>query len=130
MENPVIDSYLAIYAVVDDGLKKMDRVIAEAGAQHEAVRLLTSVTGIGVYSALVIYSEIGDGSRFPTEDHVFPYAGLVPRVHQSGNEQYHGGITKEGGLEILRGILSPCLTRMFIFCYTLLRNFNPTLVRV
>jgi transposase len=104
LHNPVIDSYLTIYEVVDDELKNMDRVIAEAGARHEEVRLLTSVTGIGVYSALVIFSEIGDGSRFPTEDHVFSYAGLVPQVHQSGNEQYHGRITKEGS-KYLRWIL-------------------------
>jgi transposase len=104
LHNPVIDSFLAIYEVVDDELKNMDRTVAKAGARHEEVKLLTSITGIGVYSALVIFSEIGDGSRFPTEDHVFSYAGLVPRVHQSGNEQYHGRITKEGS-KYLRWIL-------------------------
>jgi transposase len=92
----VVDSYLTIYEVVEEELKKVDRSIAEAGARYEEVKLLTSITGIGVYSALVIYSEIGDGSRFPTEDKVFSYAGLVPRVHQTGNEQYYGRITKEG----------------------------------
>ncbi|RZN44272.1 MAG: hypothetical protein EFT35_00140 [Methanophagales archaeon ANME-1-THS] len=65
LHNPFIDSFLAIYEVVDEELKHMDRVVAEAGARHEEVRLLKSITGIGVYSALVIYSEIGDGSRFP-----------------------------------------------------------------
>ncbi|HDS44513.1 MAG TPA: IS110 family transposase [Methanomicrobia archaeon] len=104
LHNPVIDSYLTIYAVVEDELKKMDRAIAEAGTRYEDVRLLTSIKGIGVYSALVIYSEIGDGSRFPTDDHVFSYAGLTPRVHQTGNEQYYGRITKEGS-KYLRWIL-------------------------
>jgi transposase len=104
LHNPVVDSYLTIYEVVEDELKKMDRVIAEAGARYEEVKFLTSITGIGVYSALVIYSEIGDGSRFPTEDNVFSYAGLIPRVHQTGNEQYYGRITKEGS-KYLRWIL-------------------------
>ena len=104
LHNPEIDSYLTIYEVVDDELKNMDRVIAEAGARHDDVRLLTSIKGVGVYSALVIFSEIGDGSRFPTEDHIFSYAGLVPRVHQSGNELFHGRITKEGS-KYLRWIL-------------------------
>jgi hypothetical protein len=31
LHNPVIDSYLTIYKVVEDELKKMDRAIAEAG---------------------------------------------------------------------------------------------------
>jgi transposase len=104
LHNTVIDSYLTIYEVVEEELKKMDRAIEEAGTQYEAVRLLTSIKGIGVYSALVIYSEIGDGSRFPTEDHIFSYAGLTPRVHQTGNEQYYGRITKEGS-KYLRWIL-------------------------
>jgi transposase len=104
LHNPVVDSYLTIYEVVEDELKKMDRVIAEEGTRYEEVGVLTSLKGIGVYSALVIYSEIGDGSRFPTEDHVSSYAGLVPRVHQSGHEQYYGRITKEGS-KYLRWIL-------------------------
>ena len=90
--------------MVEEEIKRADRAITDAGERHDEVKLLTSITGIGVYSALVIYSEIGDGSRFPTEDHVFSYAGLVPRVHQSGNEQYHGRITKEGS-KYLRWIL-------------------------
>jgi transposase len=104
LKNPSIDSFLTIYEAIEKELKKADRAIGEAGTRYEEVKLLTSITGIGVYSALVIFSEIGDGSRFPTEDHVFSYAGLVPRVHQSGNEQYHGRITKEGS-KYLRWIL-------------------------
>jgi transposase len=104
LHNPGVDSFLAIYEVVEKEIKSTDRAIVEAGARHEEVRLLTSITGVGVYSALVIFAEIRDGSRFPTEDHVFSYAGLVPRVHQSGNEQYHGRITKEGS-KYLRWIL-------------------------
>ena len=104
LHNPVVDAYLTIYEVVEDELKKVDRVIAEEGTRYEEVKVLTSITGIGVYSALVIYSEIGDGSRFPTEDPVFSYAGLIPRVHQTGNEQYYGRITKEGS-KYLRWIL-------------------------
>ena len=34
----------------------------------------------------------------------FSYAGLVPRVHQSGNTSYYGRITKEGS-KYLRWIL-------------------------
>ncbi len=60
MKNPVIDSYLMIYEAVEKEL----------------------------YSALIIYSEIEDCSRFSNEEKVFSYAGLVPRVHQSGNTSY------------------------------------------
>jgi transposase len=105
LKNPVIDSYLAIYETVEGELKKAEREIALAGERYDEVKLTTGIKGIGVlYSALIIFSEIGDGSRFPTEEKVFSYAGLVPRVHQSGNESYYGRITKEGS-RYLRWIL-------------------------
>jgi hypothetical protein len=44
--------------------------------------------GIGVYLALILYSEIEDCSRFSNKEKAFSYAGLVPRVHQSGNTSY------------------------------------------
>ncbi|MDI6885461.1 MAG: IS110 family transposase [archaeon] len=104
LKNPGIDSYLAIYETVERELKKAEREIEQAGQRYEEVKLLTGIKGIGVYSALIIFSEIGDGSRFPTEEKLFSYAGLVPRVHQSGKESYYGRITKEGS-RYLRWIL-------------------------
>jgi transposase len=58
LNNPVIDSYLAIYEVVEKEIKKADRAIGEAGARHEEVKLLTSIMGVCVYSALIIFSDI------------------------------------------------------------------------
>lgn len=104
LEIPFIASYLEIYEAVEKEIKKAEREIDQAGKRYGEVKLLTGIKGIGVYSALIVYSEVGDGSRFPTEEKVFSYAGLVPRVHQSGNESYHGRITKEGS-KYLRWIL-------------------------
>jgi transposase len=104
LKNPVIDSYLAIYEAVDREVKNAEREIEKAGKEYEEVKLLTGIKGIGVYSALIIYSEIEDCSRFSDEEKVFSYAGLVPRVHQSGNTSYYGRITKEGS-KYLRWIL-------------------------
>lgn len=104
LKNPVIDSYLAIYEAVEKEIKKVEGEIYRAGERYEEVKLLTGIKGIGVYSALIIFSEIGDCSRFPTEEKLFSYAGLVPRIHQSGKESYYGRITKEGS-KYLRWIL-------------------------
>ena len=104
LKNTVIDSYLAIYEVLEKEIKEAESRIEKAGKEYEEVKLLTGIKGIGVYSALIIFSEIGDGSRFPTEEKAFSYAGLVPRVHQSGEESYYGRITKEGS-KYLRWIL-------------------------
>ena len=87
LKNPSVDAYLEIHEAVENEIKKAEREIEEAGKRYDEVALLTGIKGIGVYSALIIYSEIEDGSRFPTEEKAFAFAGLVPRVHRSGNEK-------------------------------------------
>ena len=102
--DPLIESCLRIYEIVEGELKEAERRIGEAGERIEEVRLMSTIKGIGVYSALVIYSEIGEIERFQTEEKAFSYAGLVPSIHQSGEERYYGRITKEGS-KYLRWIL-------------------------
>ena len=104
LNNPEIDSYLAIYETVMREIKSADNEINREGIKDKEVKLLTTIPGIGIYSALLILSEIGDIHRFKSEEKLFSYAGLIPRVHQSGETNYHGRITKEGS-KYLRWIL-------------------------
>ncbi|MEM2178333.1 MAG: transposase [Candidatus Methanomethylicaceae archaeon] len=55
-----------------------------------------SIPGIGLYSALLIKSEICDIDRFPNGNHLCSYAGLVPIERNSGNRIKRGRIKKEG----------------------------------
>ena len=48
--------------------------------------------GAGVHIA----SEIGEISRFPTAKKLCGYTGLCPRVHQSGESDRRGPLTKQG----------------------------------
>lgn len=52
----------------------------------EDVRLLMTIPGVGLYSALMIKAEIGDVSRFPEALHLCSYAGLVPSERSSGGK--------------------------------------------
>jgi len=45
---------------------------------------------------LLIRSEIGPITRFPDYKRLVSWTGLAPSVHQSGNVEYHGRITKQG----------------------------------
>ncbi len=63
--------------------------------ENEETMLLTSIPGIGFFSALLIYAEIGDIKRFPNSKKLCSYAGLVPSIRQSGNKTITGKITKE-----------------------------------
>jgi len=125
--NPEIDSYLRIYKVLEGEIREAERKIEEVGRRYEEVRLLKGIKGIGVYSALIIYSEIGEVERFQTEAKALSYAGRVPRVHLSGNEKYYGNITREGSKYLrwilhvllnidyrgLKGFLRGCLESLF-----------------
>jgi len=58
---------------------------------------ITSIPGIGIHTAAVILSEIGDFSRFSSPDKILAYAGLVPYVYQSGEySSTHCHLVKHG----------------------------------
>ena len=46
--------------------------------------ILMTIPGIDYYSAIIIKNEIGEIERFPGYKELCTFAGLVPRVHQSG----------------------------------------------
>ena len=90
-------------------VEDVERGLAKMAQEDPAARSLMHIKGIGFYSALVILSEIGEITRFPTAKHLTSYAGLVPRVHQSGDVARTGRIHKEGPKR-LRSTLIQCAT--------------------
>jgi len=96
LNNEWIDRYLRILERIEDEIKEIDREIRQKCMENEETILLTTVPGIGYFSALLIYAEIGDIKRFPNSKKICSYAGLVPSVRQSGNKVITGKITKEG----------------------------------
>jgi len=60
------------------------------------VELLTTLPGIGRYSALLILAELGEVSRFPSARKLCSYAGLTPRVRASAGKVRMGQISKQG----------------------------------
>ena len=65
----------------------------ESLVSHYA-RPINTIPGFGPYGSLVIASEIGDINRFPDEFRLFSFAGVVPRIYQSGDNEWRGHITK------------------------------------
>lgn len=105
-----IDSYLNTIESLSESIKDADKRISQTvhGDINHNAKLLTSIPGIGYYSALVIAAEIGDVSRFPDSHHLCSYAGLVPSTHSSGGKTRHGGITRHGST-MLRSVLCECV---------------------
>jgi transposase len=87
---------LNILESVEEELSSLDRELHGYRKDNHDVHLLTTMPGIGDYTALSIVSVIGDIDRFSSSEKLSAYLGLVPSTHQSGGTTYHGHITKEG----------------------------------
>ena len=59
----------------------------------ELYSLLKTISGIGPLTSSALITELGDINRFPHIDHLSSFVGLIPRVKQSGETSYSGGIT-------------------------------------
>jgi transposase len=95
------------YTYLDGEVKKQTRLLRELSRteQYEQrVKLLMSVPGIGLISAMEILLEVVDIARFRTGDKLAAYIGLTPSQYSSGEKVRMGHITRvgKGGL---RGVL-------------------------
>jgi len=73
---------------------RIDSLIKKLVYDDPEAKLLTTIDGVGEFSALLIKSEIATISRFKNFDALCSYAGLAPRVYQSGNKCIIGAISK------------------------------------
>lgn len=81
-------------------LKRFDQGLSQMAASpryQEPVRELLRLKGVGVLTALVFLTELGDPHRFDNRREVGAYFGLVPSRDQTGEGGDHKGhITKQG----------------------------------
>ncbi len=90
-----LNSYLRILNSLNKEVDEVTERINKISKADKDAMLLTTIPGISYYSALLILAEIADVKRFSSADKLCSYAGLVPRVIQSGNHEYHGRLIKE-----------------------------------
>lgn len=69
------------------------RDISRRDPFSEMIRLLTSVPGIGITTAISLLVEIDDVGRFENSDHLASFVGLIPMCHSSGEVEGVGDIT-------------------------------------
>jgi transposase len=81
---------------LDQDIDRAERELRALGADHRYIPRLMSCPGIGWVLGYTIASEIGDIARFGSPTKLVSYTGLVPRVHQSGQTDRRGPLTKHG----------------------------------
>ena len=100
-----LSGYLNLLEHITDMIKKAEGEIREEIKNDPDAELLKTIPGIGDLSAYLLVVEIGPIERFASAEKLSSYAGLVPRLHQSGQSLYLGRITKQGN-KFIRWVLT------------------------
>jgi transposase len=69
------------------------RAISGTEPFSETIRLLASVPGIGITTAILLLVEIDDITRFPDSGSLAKYIGMIPMCHSTGDKEGVGDIT-------------------------------------
>jgi transposase len=89
-----VNQNVELLELMDKQTKEIETMLERKYGEVKPVRLLMSIPGVGFISAFTLYAEICDIKRFSNPEKLAHYAGLVPRVHQSGEHSFMGKETK------------------------------------
>jgi len=74
----------------------LEERIRQLAGETDDVKLLMSVQGIDFYSASLYSSFVGDAKRFPDDDHLNSFFGIIPVTRDTGGKKRRGKMSKEG----------------------------------
>uniref|UniRef100_UPI0026180F81 IS110 family transposase n=1 Tax=uncultured Streptomyces sp. TaxID=174707 RepID=UPI0026180F81 len=92
----VVPSLARSLAAVHEQRRALEAQINMLLEAHPLSQVLTSMPGVGVRTAAVLLTTVGDGTNFPTAAHLASYAGLAPTTKSSGTS-IHGEHAPRGG---------------------------------
>ena len=103
----ILDTSIESIETINQQINAVSKEISKCAGQNKDVKILLSITGIDVFSAMLISAEIVDAKRFSTPWKLVSDAGLAPSTRESSGKTKTGGITKQGS-PWLRWILVQC----------------------
>ena len=87
---------LRVYDFLEAERESSEASLVAYSKNFPEIARLRSIPGIGHILAAVIWSEIGELSRFAGADALVNYTGLAPSLYASGEVLVQGGITRQG----------------------------------
>jgi transposase len=87
---------LDVIELLDARIAPIDRELGPLARADARVVLLDTIPGIGALLGLTLASEIGDVARFGSPRKLIGYAGLAPKINQSGDRSRTGALSKAG----------------------------------
>jgi len=106
-DDQILKSNLQILEMLNEQIRNADIQIAKDAVDEHQAKLLMTMPGVDYYAAMILLSEIGDVKRFASPEKLVSWVGLAPQVHQSGETQWTGRITRKGSKRA-RWILTQC----------------------
>ncbi len=108
-------------AYLHEQIKKTRRQIKDHIDNHPHLKsnatLLESIPGIGEATAALLLAEVGDMSQFGSARQVAAFAGLVPRIRESGSSvRSKARLSKVGSSRLRKSMYYPAITSL---------RFNP-----
>jgi transposase len=117
---------------------KKIKALSSSQKYEKNIKLLRTVPGIGLITAITLLTEIEDIGRFPNTDHFAGYIGLVPTRHSSGENTRVGEMTFRGQKRLRKHLiesswvaarLDPALLKCFNQ-YTMRMEKNKAIVKI
>ena len=105
-----LNALIDLYEYLTHQVKQLTRevlALARTAKYAQRVKLLKSIPGVGILSAMGILTELQDVGRFSTADQLAAYLGVTPSQYSSGQRVRMGKITHMGNHR-LRTILVEC----------------------
>lgn len=107
-----IKSLLRVYDTLQDEISLVENEITTHLSKINSH--IPSILGIGKVSAASIIAEIEDISRFDSPNKILAFAGLDPRIYQSGTQESRGRMNKKGSV-VLRRVLMNCAESVLMY---------------
>jgi transposase len=102
-ENALTSRFRTLLAGLYDDLRRLDERVHELdqellaiAREHEPVRRLEQLRGVGPVTASALYALVGDAKQYRNGRELAVALGLTPRQHSSGGKEKLLGISKRG----------------------------------
>ena len=92
----IVGDCLAVIDGLAPVIERIDGELRQYARADPRVKVLTTLPGVGQFTALMMLAEIGDITRFPSARKLASWAGLTPTVRGSDLTVRHGHISKQG----------------------------------
>jgi transposase len=91
-----VSQLLPVMEALEQQIGEISGTLKRTAAEDGRARILTTILGVGYYTAMLLVSEVGDVGRFRGDKEFASWMGLVPSVHQSGEKTRIGGVSGPG----------------------------------